>query len=381
MDRIQRFFLFCSGVHPSILSRTPTELNKYLGIGATVFFTGLFAAVAGGYALYTVFSSVIIASVFGLLWGLMIFNLDRYIVSTMKKKSSFFKDLYSATPRIVLALLIAIVIAKPLELKIFESEILSELSIMEEELQIKQEKLIRGRFMPEIEAAQTTIDVINREIESATLKRDNLALMALQEADGTGGSGIKNLGPIYEAKKADANRAQAELDNLLIVNSPEIHRNREIIVNAEQAMANALITNEEVRLTGLAARIEALERISRRSEAIFYAGLFIMLLFIALETAPVFVKLIASRGPYDYVLDRHEQQFALNHMLITGSLNNAASNELEFRIATNNRKTELATKAELELAESAVRDHVERLKKKPMLWRALLRKGKLYGLE
>ncbi|HEY0175383.1 MAG TPA: DUF4407 domain-containing protein, partial [Pedobacter sp.] len=50
MDAFYRFFWFCSGVHQPTLENHPTEHNKYVGIGATIFFTGLFAALSGGYA-------------------------------------------------------------------------------------------------------------------------------------------------------------------------------------------------------------------------------------------------------------------------------------------------------------------------------------------
>src|SRR5690606_40967019 len=61
--------------------------------------------------------------IFGLIWGLLIFNLDRYIVSTIKKRDSIKSALWQATPRIVLAVIIAVVISKPLEMKIFDKEI------------------------------------------------------------------------------------------------------------------------------------------------------------------------------------------------------------------------------------------------------------------
>ena len=115
MNAVQNFFLVCSGADRLILKRTPVEINRYVGIGATIFFTGLFAFFAGAYALYTVFDSYLVAAVFGIFWGLMIFNLDRYIVSTMRKKGQFFKDFGMVVPRLILACLIAVVIAKPLE--------------------------------------------------------------------------------------------------------------------------------------------------------------------------------------------------------------------------------------------------------------------------
>ena len=39
-----------------------------------------------------------------------------------------------------------------------------------------------------------------------------------------------------------------------------------------------------------------------------------MLLFISIETAPIFVKLISSRSPYDYLLEEHEHVFKMNNL-------------------------------------------------------------------
>ena len=121
---LKRFFILCSGVDKDIVQNcSDGEQNKYAGIGATVFFTAVMAFIAGSYALYTVFDNYYTATFFGFIWGLLIFNLDRFIVSTIKKRDSFKSEFMQATPRIVLAIMIAIVISKPLEIKIFEKEI------------------------------------------------------------------------------------------------------------------------------------------------------------------------------------------------------------------------------------------------------------------
>ena len=133
MEKIKHFFWLCSGVHIPMLKKCEVESSKYAGIGATIFFTGIFAALAASYALYTVFDNAWIASLSGLVWGLMIFNLDRYIVSSMRKERNSWREFRTALPRIVLAVLISIVIAKPLEMKIFDKEIQSELIIMEQQ--------------------------------------------------------------------------------------------------------------------------------------------------------------------------------------------------------------------------------------------------------
>src|SRR6185312_4316409 len=79
MKKITRFFWFCSGAHIGTLKKYPLEHNKYVGIGATIFFTALFASLSGGYAMYFVFSgsafAVGFAILFGLIWGMAIFNM------------------------------------------------------------------------------------------------------------------------------------------------------------------------------------------------------------------------------------------------------------------------------------------------------------------
>jgi len=381
MHGIQRFFLHCSGTDFNILKRTPTEINKYVGIGATIFFTGLFAMITCAYALYTVFNSYLLSIIFGLLWGFMIFNLDRYIVSTIKKKGNFFKDFFHASPRLVLAILIAVCIAKPLELKIFDSEIKSELTLMQQENYKTQETALRDRFAEPLSVLKSDIVNLKSEIANKETQRDALAAAALAEADGTGGSQLRNMGPIYRAKKAEADNAQIELDALTLMNTDLINQKQSEIAALESTQLTELADMEKVALSGFAARLHALDRISDRSEAIYIASIFIMLLFIAIETAPIFVKLISARSPYDYVLDKHEHQFVMNHKAVTTSLSDVTKRKLDFQIETNAHKIDLAIKGEKELADLAIKEHIEQLKERPLLWKELLRKGKLYGLE
>src|SRR5690606_40462510 len=117
---LKEFLWFCSCVFVPLIRRSPSETNKYIGIGGAVLFTGILAALSAGYALYTVFDTVWMAIFFGLLWGLLIFNLDRFIVSSMRKKNSIWSEWKLAIPRLALAVILVLVISTPLELKIFE---------------------------------------------------------------------------------------------------------------------------------------------------------------------------------------------------------------------------------------------------------------------
>ncbi|TRX51993.1 DUF4407 domain-containing protein [Fulvivirga sp. M361] len=309
MNKVKIFFWYCSGADIQLLRQCPTDSSKYAGIGATIFFTGVFAALSGGYALFTVFDNVWIAISLGIVWGLMIFNLDRYIVSSMRKRGKFLSELAIATPRIVLALLISVVIARPLELRIFEKEILAELTVMEQEIYSRQEQELQNRYTDPRTRLRSEIEHLQRAIEAKTVKRDELARIAREEADGTGGTGQRNAGPIYRIKKADADRVASELGQLkerneaLIANKLAALNDLEVMMNNEQGAF------EREKIDGPAARMEALSRLTKSSSAINMASFFIILLFIAIETAPIFVKLISSRGPYDYLLETAEYRF------------------------------------------------------------------------
>lgn len=309
MEKVKTFFWWCSGASKNALNQCQSESSKYVGIGATVFFTGIFAALSGAYALYMVFDNYFFATLFGLVWGLMIFNLDRYIVSSMRKEGRFINEFKMALPRIILAVILSIVIARPLELKIFEKEINGEIALMEQEYLSTQQETVQKRFDNERELLEGQIGVLKKEIADKASTRDRLRQLAQEEADGTGGSLKKNAGPIYQIKKADADKVEGELKELMAENNALI-REKELLLSSLLNEMNAESRQLETqKLDGPAARMEALSRLSNKSFAIGLASIFILLLFIAIETAPVFVKLISPMGPYDHLLKIEEYAF------------------------------------------------------------------------
>src|SRR5205085_9070798 len=118
------FLWWCAGAHQKLLKQFPSEQIKYAGLGGVLLATFVLAGLSSGYAIYSVFGNWIWTIAFALIWGLIIFNFDRFLVSTMRKYGvSKRKQLLMAIPRIALAFLIGVTIARPLELKIFEKEI------------------------------------------------------------------------------------------------------------------------------------------------------------------------------------------------------------------------------------------------------------------
>ncbi len=368
MQSTEDFFLFCAGAEPSILEKCPSDRNKYAGIGATIFFTGVLAFFSSGYALYTVFESYALALVFGLVWGLMIFNLDRYIVMSMKSQGKWWRNLSVAFPRMIMAVLLALVISKPLELKIFEKEIRTELAQMEQEVFKQQDDRVKERYTPQIQDLRAQIAGLKAEIQAKTAARDSLATRAVQEADGTGGSRHQNLGPIYRAKKAEADQAQAELTQTLALQLPAITEKEQAILTLETTQQGNMATLDRSRYDGLAARIDALSRLSAKSLAIFYASLFITLLFVAIETAPILVKLISSRSPYDYVLHQHEHVFEMTHLEQTTLLRNQVQNKVKIDTETGTYRADAQIDMEKALIDKKKQEALDGLKGRGYDW-------------
>ncbi len=300
---LQRFFILCSGADAQILdSCSPGERTKYAGIGATVFFTAVMAFIASGYALYTVFDNVYTAVFFGIIWGLLIFNLDRYIVSTIKKRDSFVHELAQATPRIILAVIIAVVIAKPLELKIFEKEIDRVLLEQKNDYTQANKLQIAQQYEPQVAQLKSDIAALKSEVDLAEAETNALYETYIAEAEGRKGTLLIGKGPVYKEKREKHDAALAELQELKQENKEKVLLKEEQIATLNQAYAVDVENSQPVidGFDGLMARIDAL------GELPWFPSFFIFLLFLAIETSPIVVKLLAPKGPYDLKLEDQE---------------------------------------------------------------------------
>ncbi|PWL39414.1 DUF4407 domain-containing protein [Flagellimonas aquimarina] len=304
---LQRFFIFCSGADTQILETCSNgERNKYAGIGATVFFTAVMAFIACGYALYTVFDNVFTSIFFGLIWGLLIFNLDRYIVSTIKKRDNFKSELMQAAPRIVLAIIIAIVISKPLEMKIFEKEINQVLLEEKNAMTLANQEQIALQYNPKIENLNQEITKLKNEVASKEAETNALYDTYISEAEGTAGTGLLGKGPVYKEKREKHDAYLAELSQLKEGNAQKINAIEAQIAALGNDYTTAVTNSQPIidGFDGLMARINALGKLP------WLPSFFIFLLFLAIETAPIIAKLLAPKGEYDYKFEEQESVVA-----------------------------------------------------------------------
>jgi hypothetical protein len=417
---ISEFFIFCSGASKDVLKSCPkSETIKYSSIGATVFLTGMMAAVSGGYALYSVFNginnAVVLSMLFGAFWGIIIFNLDRFIVASLRKEGNIRKELLYATPRLIIAILISLVIAKPLEVRIFANRI--EQQILENKrLKLGEEKLSIDK-LNDLSKLETKEDNQNiRLIELQKLKNTDpqtqefsQLLLDLKYANDEYSkiSVVNNLKiskyntSIAEIVNNPANYEQEISENLLpqfarIKN--EIIRSKSILINdirikqkkiadieskiniarseydaqiskkiadnevdikqikknkndayiiAKKQEAEGAQVKEKAYTNNFITQVEALGNLnSKPFSTMWWTSYLLMLLFITIETAPVVVKLLSKRGPYDQILERIEYEHFIEQQRIISDKNDEINNLLIEIKQLNKLKGEVRLKTE-----------------------------------
>lgn len=341
-----------SGARAEILEKTPGDVNKHAAMGGVLLSTSGVAAVSAFFALHSVLElPLVAAAAAGLVWGVIIFNLDRMLVVTMTRGNGWVLNLIAALPRVALAVVIGTIISMPLVLKIFEPEINSELIAMQAEtiqrnrdlynqaygkiteLEAEEARLLdvlAGRATavisddPDVKAAKSTLDVAEKAYQDANQS-------AQCEFDGTCGTGVPGDGESYRQKKraaddarATRDRAQAALDDVTAKVTKRIQDGSSTDVdNANRRLPEVRADLDRLRTdredlekrgstataadTGLLARLEALDRLTENRRSGGQAHLALFLLFLCVELLPVVVKTLTSFGPetlYDRLAKR-----------------------------------------------------------------------------
>ncbi len=183
LDHFQRAMWFCAGVDYSLARPLRTERVALTSAGTAVFLTAVLAFISGSYALFFVFDSLVLALAFGCLWSAIIFNLDRFVVSSMRKRDDILSEIIIAAPRALIAVIISFVIIVPLELRLFQTEIEQKISEHGIELMTAYAAALdHGPIQRSIEDIEARIKQIQQELSQLEDLRTKLA----QDPEGSG---------------------------------------------------------------------------------------------------------------------------------------------------------------------------------------------------
>jgi len=356
----KKLFWRCAGVTVSVLEQPgcETDHNKHAAIGATVLLTGILAGLSGGYAFYRAFGTYRAAIPLGIFWGLLILNLDRFMVMSIKKKDvptgnwrAWLKaksiELLASLPRLLLAFLLALVIAKPLELKLFQPEIDLEVQSLKRDMADAMRKMSaqsseqyivdsggKAIASDRIKMLQDQNDKLKGETSTSYQDWQRLNELARKEREGESGTDADDLtgrrgpGTEYRNRQAAADGAKKHYEDIQRLNSTQIAQNETELeaLRATQTRIQQDTSATLVATDGLAIRLAALSQLTSKDEvapynafgvyrlqgAVYrYANLGIIAIIALLELAPILSKIFVSYGSYDRAVEAAEEKAKL----------------------------------------------------------------------
>lgn len=306
-DNVRHFFWFCCGVNIDNLKQLPNDWNKYASIGATVFLTALLAALTAGYAFYSVFQNIFIVVGLGVFWGIVVLNLDRYIILSLKlpvsaiQKTSFY-TYFPIIPRLFLAVLLSFTIAVPFELRLFEVEIKQQLF-----KNLEQKKLLFSKQSPEILSIEKLQKDFNLKPEVTQYQKlldekNKLEAEYVKEVQGLTVTKKYGDGP---AAKAMANRlSKIKIDiekfETSYLKEKAIFEIEFLKLKQKYQSGQDMVVNLNDINSGFLQKIIALKQITDQNPIVNFATWLLRLLILTLECAPLLVKLFSKPSAYDF---------------------------------------------------------------------------------
>lgn len=414
---LNEFLWICSGVNRKILRQCPTDYAKYAGIGGTILFTALMAMLSGGYAMFTVFKNPTTSIVLGVFWGLLIFNLDRFIVNTMYSDGLVtisWREFYSGLPRIIMAIFLGIVISTPLELKIYEDGIDNEIEAMKrEELSTRSARLdleiaklenrrediensdnvpphvggfdaknsALGQKLTQLQGQQKILNdkIKNKERElerysdtetSEKYQKCSNEIRTLRNQRNKITQEIKSVQ--YDMSLNSANYAEAirKANELKQVELMSIVSQIDSLKTIRGARETEDITKLDEELTGFQGRMRAFNRMKAAEPSTRIAALFIALLFIIIETAPTFFKMMIASGPYDDVLRAEMHNVRVLSDKRISDVNDEVNTMIQISSSKNKERLQAEVTANRELMDRIAKAQAEILETAIEKWRA-----------
>ncbi|WP_433431873.1 DUF4407 domain-containing protein [Nonomuraea sp. CA-141351] len=359
---VGRWLIVLSGARSDVLEKHKGERARFHGLGGALLTTACIAAISMTFALASALKVFLpVAVLIGLVWGVAILSLDRWLVTSLPVQGG--RRFWLALPRVLLALLLGAVISTPLVLQIFKPEIDAEIVDIQQEkadaftrtqqggetgrriaaLQKSAEALqavVASRGETALDpAADPRIQELNKSRDQAVKQRDKFYQeWQCQLYVGPPKCAKKGSGPLAKAAEEAYRAASGRVNE---INQQIEQRKKQLSVTQEAGKASRLaqaeqdlrgveaeldkLTKQQAGLRdgfaseiqgsdGLMLRLEALGRVSQDNATLNMARLLLFLFILLIECLPVLVKLMQRPGGYDTIvaaLDRVEIDAAI----------------------------------------------------------------------
>lgn len=323
---VKKFLWYCAGADEDILKYSSyADHVKYVGLGGVVLATGVMAALSMGFAIHIVFDGNWMATIpVAIIWGLIVFNLDRFIVSSTGKgdgKDTISgKEFLNAIPRLAMAILLGLTISAPLEVKIFSVEIERELeNIKRQSVQLKISD-IETKFLGLKKEAEANKQDKQKKLETLEIQKKNY------EDEIRAETRIGFCGPKCDALRLQQQKFLVESYNPALEEYKKADEKLNALLNQKKTELNQADSLTMIERTGFLDKILALEKLASEDKTATIVDpitnetkvqvvshnasvpiWMVRLLFMIIEIVPVIFKLMLIKSPYDYMSENINQ--------------------------------------------------------------------------
>jgi hypothetical protein len=348
VSKTGQFLILVSGARSEVLDQCPSERIKFQSLGWAILITSGMGTVSMWFALTSAMGfNPVLSFPVAVLWGLIIMGIDRWLVTSMPLDGK--RKFLIAAPRLALAILLGSLISTPIVLRIFQSEINNQISVIKESneaqfLSSQQRSSVQARVtvaQAKVSNLEQVIDSKGAEainpandpvVQGLTKQLNNERTVAAQDYHAWqcqlyGGCGApKGSGPLAQASEQRYDADEAQITTL----TNEIHAREQYLqsssvgsqqnrlqqaqsalpgaqaqLSSAQAEESSLLNNFQLTnsaTNGLLIRLKALDQLSAGDSTLQAARFLLFLLFLVIEVLPVTVKLLQPQGNYEKIL-------------------------------------------------------------------------------
>ncbi|MCW2930718.1 MAG: hypothetical protein JWM19_1680 [Actinomycetia bacterium] len=357
------FLAWLGGADLKIVAQAPDyERTRFIQMAIVLLTTSGIGTLSMMFALHDgVRTSLAVAIIGGLAWGFIILNLDRFLVLSMGHTRDWKRLVLMALPRLALAAVISMVVATPMTLRIFATDIKNEMVQVNanESAQVAKQQqqtgpatqaaailtkittdkqVLAGHLEgtvsnPEVAFWQGKVNTLTPQVQQAQTAMDTAQAAYQCEVDGSGAgcegaSNLQGQGPMAKLKKTELGQAQQKYQTL----NTQLQSAQQQLAAAQSAAEKAsgqtlqqqqsaaktelpglqqqynqleaqLKRNEAQAQgavednTGILAQLQDLSTAGAKNPMLSVAQWVVTLLFFCIEILPVTVKVLLNIGP------------------------------------------------------------------------------------
>jgi len=311
---IDQILRISAGATTDLEECPPSERVKYRVLGGLILVVAALATVACGVALSYRIDQFWIVCAMSLVWGGVIWMLERSIAVTLQgrlatsSKSRIEKGLtwlgvvVSVLWRLTLALAIGALVSEALVVWLFRGPVEKELRVdrrnevrrLEKSFETRLDSIraLRRNLESQIDQVQQKV-YDYRELRSAEVAGDSVTKRGITT------TGDRFEGPVSERVGKLVSTAEGELRSIQKRLQPRIARLDSLVRSVQEEKEQRV---EELRSnfsSGIVTRFEALHDVARKQPVILWARRLLFGLFLLIDTLPILTKIVIGGGPYD----------------------------------------------------------------------------------